>query len=109
MGAVKFFSDGSETLLGDCIFRKKIKNQSPEKVIEYLSTRPKYPRSACTKLYSRSFLLNNSIMFPLDNRISEDLGFIRDCIMCAKHFNSLNFPYYEYRQKREGSITDTSS
>ena len=29
--------------------------------------------------------------------------------MCAEHFDALNFPYYEYRQKREGSITDTSS
>ena len=109
MEVIKFFPDGRETSLGDCVLQKKVKNQPPEKVVKHLSSRPKYPGAAWSKLYNRSFLVHNDIMFPFDNRISEDLGFVRDCIMCAEQFDALNFSYYEYRQNRVGSITDTSS
>ncbi len=107
--ATKFFPDGRKTPLGDRVLREKVRGQSAEKAVEHLSTRPKFPGSACTKLYSRAFLLNNGLMFPLDNRVSEDLGFVRDCIMCAGRFDALEFPYYEYRQNRIGSISNTPS
>lgn len=106
--AVKFFPDGSQCPLGDEISHDRIHKHSRTEVFQYLSTRPKYPGSACTKLYRKEYLSVHCIQFPHDRRQSEDLGFVRDCILQAESMDALDMPYYEYRQKREGSITNTS-
>jgi glycosyltransferase involved in cell wall biosynthesis len=107
--ATKFYPDGSFKKMGDAIIKEKIALQSREDAINHLATRPKYPGSACTKLYRREFLVRNQLHFPYDRRFSEDLGFVRDCIMLAKDFDSLDIPYYLYRQNRKGSITNQIS
>ena len=109
MQAVKFFPDGMQQDLGDCIERKAIKDKEKKEVLYYLSRRPKFPGSSCTKIYRRLFLIDNDLKFPLINIQSEDLGFVRDCIMKANTYDCLDIPFYEYRQNRNGSITNTSS
>lgn len=109
MQAVKFFSDGTRQDLGDCIERNCIRFKEKKDVLYYLSTRPKFPGSSCTKIYRRSFLVDNNLMFPLENIQSEDLGFVRDCIMIANSYDCLDIPFYEYRQNRVGSITNTTT
>ena len=109
MQAEKFYPDGERQQLGDEIKRKGIEKKSKEDVLCYIANRPKFPGSACTKVYKRSFLENNDLHFPYENRVSEDLGFVRDCIMKAETYDALEFPYYEYRQNRHGSITNTIS
>ena len=37
------------------------------------------------------------------------MGFLRDCILCAEHFDALDEPFYQYRQSRTGSITQKAS
>ncbi len=108
MNAIKFYEDGSTQSLGDCIRRDDLRGLNKENVIRYLSGRPKYPGSACTKLYKRSFLSEKDISFPVDKRTSEDLGFVLDCIINADSYDALDFPYYEYRQGRTGSITNSN-
>lgn len=103
--AVKFFPDGSKQPLGDSIEPDAVRGTSKEAVFSHLATRPKYPGSACTKLYRTQYLLNHHLWFPKDRRYSEDLGFFRDCLLVAESFDALSIPYYEYRQNREGSIT----
>ncbi len=105
MKGIKFFSDGKEEDLGDQIDATQIIGKDKDEVLKYLASRPKYPGSACTKIYRRQFLEENGIEFPHDRRQSEDLGFVRDCIMAANHYHALDCPYYEYRQNRVGSIT----
>ncbi|NLJ70782.1 MAG: glycosyltransferase [Clostridiaceae bacterium] len=102
---VLFYPNGKMKSLGDCLVQNQIRKKPREEVFEHLSTRPKYPGSACTKLYKRAFLLENHIFFPNDRRLSEDLGYVLDCLLIAKRFDCLTFPYYEYRQNREGSRT----
>ena len=106
MQCVKFFPDGTAVDMGDSIFVKDIINKSREEVLGFLSTRPKYPGSACTKIYRREFLNQFNIYFPKTPRFSEDLGFVLDCIIKAKSFFAIDNPYYEYRQSRVGSITN---
>lgn len=104
--AVKFYPDGTQNDLGEGIARSALKSQSRNDAIKHLSTRSKYPGSAWAKLYRRKFLVDNDLHFPYDRRYSEDLGFIRDCILCANDFDALEIPYYQYRQNRSGSITN---
>ena len=103
--AIKFYPDGGEELLEEQIERAQVYSKSREDALEYLSSRSKFPGSACTKLLRRSFLESNNLRFPSDRRYSEDLGFCLDCMMKARSFDTINMPYYEYRQNRAGSIT----
>lgn len=105
MDAVMFYPNGKMNSLGDCIEQSQVRGKTKEEVFQYLSTRPKYPGSACTKLFRRDFLLENNLFFPRDRRLSEDLGYVLDCLLAAEKYDCLNIPYYEYRQSREGSIT----
>lgn len=108
MRAVKFFVNGQKEPLGDGITRSGIRGKNTAEVVRYLSTRPKYPGSACTKLYRRDFLTGSGIEFPKDKRTNEDLGFVFDCLINAGSFDALDIPYYEYRQGRKTSITQSS-
>lgn len=106
---VKFYPDGTETGLGEQIDGKELAGKEKTDAVRHLATRPKYPGSAWAKLYRRDFLQSNQLHFPYDRRYSEDLGFMRDCILCAESFDALSIPYYEYRQNRPGSITNSVS
>ena len=103
--AVKLYPDGRQIDLGEDIDGACLKAQKKEDAIAHLTSRPKYPGSAWAKIFGRSFLLENDLHFPYDRRYSEDLGFIRDCMLCAQSFDALDVPYYQYRQQRQGSIT----
>lgn len=105
METIKFYPDKKTQPLGEMINRLEIRDKTPTVVFSYLATRPKYPGSACTKLFRRKFLEENRLLFPKDRRYAEDLGFCMDCFLCAKSFDKLDMPYYEYRQNREGSNT----
>lgn len=103
---VKWYSDGTTVDMGECIQREAIKGKSPEEAMQHLASRPKYSGSPCTKLYKTSMLLDNGLSFPCDRRCAEDLKFVFDCILCAQTFDVLTVPYYQYRQNRQGSVTN---
>ena len=105
MHAEKFYSDGSREDMGENIQFAEVHNRSSLSVMAHIASRPKFPGSACTKLFKRSFLEDNHLRFPKDRRHSEDLGFVRDCLIVARTFDMLDIAYYEYRQDRENSIT----
>lgn len=105
MRAMKVFPDGKQQLL-DKEMNPRMLKESKESVIKYLSERSKYPGSPCTKLFRRVLLENNHLRFPDDRRVSEDLGFVLQCILNADSYDALSIDYYYYRQAREGSITN---
>ena len=109
MQAEKFYPTGERIDLGDCIHREGIDGKDKDTILNYIATRPKFPGSSCTKIYRRSFLEKNDLHFPYENIQSEDLGFVRDSIMKAESYDALDCPFYEYRQQRQGSITNTVS
>ena len=106
MQTIKFYPNGSIEDMNECIEKKYLYKMDKICAIQHLSTRPKYPGSACSKMYRREFILDNNIHFPYDKRFSEDLGFVRDCILFANKYDYLGFPYYRYRKNRKGSITN---
>lgn len=108
LNAIKFFPDGKKIPLGDGIRREGVYQKSKSEAIHYLSQLPKYPGSACTKLFLRDFLKKNGITFPKDRMMGEDLRFVLECILKAKSFDAIETPYYEYRQNVEGSSSQTS-
>lgn len=108
MNAIKFYPDGSSESLGDEIRQDGVRNKNKLQVMQYLAGKPKFPGSACTKIYKKSFLDKYTIRFPKDRRLHEDLYFTFRCIDVAQSYDSLEFPYYEYRQGRSGSITHGS-
>ena len=107
--AAKLFPNGSLTDLNEGIVGSELRGKPREAAIDYLSTRPKYPGCAWAKLFRRAFLTEHQLLFPFDRRYSEDLGFLRDCILCAERFDALDEPFYQYRQSRTGSITQKAS
>ena len=105
----KFYPDGKEEPLDDPIPREDITGKKSIDVVRYIAGLTKYPGSACTKAYKRDFLEKNSIRFPSDRRIAEDLGFTLRCILAATSFDVCAHDYYLYRQSREGSITSATT
>ena len=103
--AFKLFADGTMRDLGENIDGSQLRAKSREEAIRHLASRSKYPGSAWAKVFRRDFLIENNLHFPYDRRYSEDLGFIRDCVLRAESFDALDVPYYQYRQGRTGSIT----
>lgn len=107
--ASKLFPSGKLIDLNEGIVRSELRGKPREAAIGHLATRPKYPGYAWAKLFRRAFLMEHDLHFPYDRRFSEDLGFIRDCILCAERFDVLDVPFYQYRQSRTGSITQKGS
>ena len=97
MRAMKVFPDGKQQLLDDEMNAAELKG-SKESAIKYLSERSKYPGSPCTKLFRRALLERNHLRFPDDRRVSEDLGFVLQCILNADSYDALPIDYYYYRQ-----------
>lgn len=102
----KIYPDGTKKSMGEGLVKSQICAQSRMSAIDHLTSRRKYPGSAWAKLFRRDFLVENDLHFPNDRRYSEDLGFIRDCMMKANSFDMLEVPFYQYRQNRKGSITN---
>lgn len=107
--AVKFYPDGAKVDLGDGIKRDGVRGKEKIDVFRYLATRPKYPGSACTKLFKRNFLVANKLAFTLGRTNGEDLSFVMECLLAADSFDALDMSYYEYRQDRSGSASRMST
>lgn len=107
MQGEKIYEDGSREDMGDDIQFAEVHNRSAIAVMEHIASRPKFPGSVCTKLFKKDFLDKHHFRFPKDRRHSEDLGFVRDCLIAARTFDVLDFAYYQYRQNRRGSITNS--
>lgn len=109
MQAIKFYPDGRKEDLGDNIKEEDFNNKSKDEIIKFLSTRNKYPGSSCTKVFRLSFLKENDIWFSWEKVYAEDLIFTLKAIYSAETYCSFNFGYYEYRQNRKDSITNSTT
>lgn len=106
--AFKVFPSGRITRLDDVYCEKYIVCQNKDVVLKYLSTRNKFPGSACTKAIRRKFIIDNALYFQKD-LLSEDIDWTIRVLNKAQSFSYCSFPYYFYRQEREGSITNKVS
>lgn len=105
--AVKFYPDGREVPMADGYVAERICDRTKEEVLQFLTTMPKFPGSACTKAIRRN-LLNDPMLFT-KGLISEDIDWSYRLFGVAEKYAYLPEPYYYYRQARAGSITNTVS
>lgn len=105
--AIKIYPDGKKIPMGDGYIENKINNQPKDIVMKHLSTLNKFPGSACTKLVMKNLIINNQLYFER-GLLSEDIDWTIKLLKTAKTFGYTSYPYYYYRQKRNGSITDTA-
>lgn len=105
----KLFPNGTVVDLGDNIQAEQVIGKTRQEILTYIGSRPKYPGSACTKVFRRGFLAENQLRFPENLTHSEDLTFCMDCLFAAQTFAALDVPYYLYRQSRPGSMTSSVS
>ena len=104
MQGIKFYPNGKVEDIGDGIKAENVNGKTKDEVFKFLSFCAKFPGSSCTKIYSKSFLDEFNLHFP-DGRMSEDLFFVRDTLLCSKKLMALDNPFYQYRQGRMDSIT----
>ena len=81
-----------------------LKNRTKESCIKYLAGLAKFPGSACAKAVKRELIRSNQIFFE-EGMTAEDLVWTLQCILHARSYRFLDFPFYYYRQMRAGSVT----
>lgn len=104
--AQKVFPDGTTEPMGDGILRECVRDKTREDVFRHLSQCPKYPASTCTKLIKKSLFDNNDLLFE-EGLLSEDLDWCLRLLLAAESFDCLPIMYYNYRQNRKDSITNS--
>lgn len=106
LNAVKVYRNGKIALLDEKLDESKVYNHSKYDVLDYISSLRKYPGSACTKLVKRTIIVDNNCFFKMGVK-SEDLDWTRCLLFLSSSFGYCDCDYYNYRQNRIGSITNT--
>lgn len=104
---VKFLPDGTTQPMNDGYVKEKIVNKNQEEVWEHIANINKFPGSACSKAVKRS-LLSEDMLF-VEGLISEDIEWCYRLFGKAVTYSYLEYPFYYYRQQRQGSITNSVS
>ncbi len=102
----KVYPDGTLEPMADGVTAQGIRGKTKDEVLNFLAGCPKFPASAWAKLWRRDFLLERGLTFP-EGKLSEDLVYCLEGFLLAESYDVLEFPFYRYRQSREGSITNT--
>lgn len=105
--AIKFWPDGRQEPMADGYKADRINGKTKDQVLDFLTTMPKFPGSACTKVIRRE-LLDESMFFE-KGLLSEDIDWCYRLFGKAERYAYLPQPYYYYRQSRQGSISNAVS
>lgn len=105
LNGIKLFPQGRTQQLSRDYDKDSIFGKPPDDVLDYLSRLDRFPGSACTKLVKRKLIVENNIYFK-EKLLSEDIDWTLQLFGVAKVYNYCDYPYYVYRQRRDGSITD---
>lgn len=105
--AQKVFSDGAKQPLGDGINKTCVNGKSKIEVLRHLSQCNKYPAAAWSKLIKKNLFDENHDLLFEKGLLSEDLDWAFKLILSAKTFGCCDVMYYNYRQGRTDSITNS--
>jgi len=100
--AMKVYGKDVKRPLGDDYIAERINGREKADVMAHLSSLPKFPGSACNKLFRREFLIKNNIYFR-EGIYNEDIDLMITALTVARRFAYCPQPYYFYRQNRPGS------
>lgn len=105
--ALRYFERSGGRVFGDKVWdRRRISGASNIGALRYMVEISDVRPSACTKVLRRSFLLTNDLRFR-EGIFSEDVEWFLRLISVTAIFDYINIPFYIYRKKRAGSITNT--
>lgn len=104
--AYKYYDDGKSISMNDGITEEGVSGKSKEEVFEFLMQCPKFPAAAWSKLLNRNLLAKKNISFE-KGLLSEDIDWCLKLLCSAESFAYCREKYYNYRQAREGSITNS--
>ena len=105
--AKKYLPDGTTIPLGDGITKEGVHNKSYEDALRFISSCPKYPASAWSKMMKKSLFDDKGDLNFEKGLLSEDLDWCLKLLLKAKSFDYYGGNYYYYRQGRSGSITNS--
>ena len=104
---IKFFPDGTIEPMNDGYEKELIINKSQEDVWNHIANLNKFPGSACSKAVKRSLIAED--LYFVEGLISEDLEWCYRLFNKAETYSYLEYPFYYYRQLRQGSISNSVS
>lgn len=104
---IKFFPDGTTEPMNDGYEKELIINRSQEDVWNHIANLNKFPGSACSKAVKRSLITED--LYFVEGLISEDLEWCYRLFNKAETYSYLEYPFYYYRQLRQGSISNSVS
>lgn len=81
-------------------------NGTKESILNHLASLSKFPASPWAKLISRQLLIDSKIYFK-EGITAEDLDWTVRLVCAANKFSYCEYPFYNYRQGREGSVTSS--
>lgn len=104
----KVFSDSKTKVPMNDGITEEINGLREDALYLYLAERKKFPAAAWSKAIRRDFLLENELYFD-KGRLSEDLEWALRLFVKVSDVWYCPTEYYFYRQKRDGSITNSAS
>lgn len=103
--AQKYYADGRVVRFCDGITKEAVKGKNRDDVLDFLSTCPKFSGSPCTKLIKKTLFEEFDLSF-YTGIVAEDIDWCLKLITAASSFDYCEEVYYNYRQNRQGSVTN---
>lgn len=101
---LKRYSDGKDVLI-DPELTKINYFEEKSALLTSIASLNKFPGSACTKAFKRSFLEKYRLRFDDEKSVNEDVDFMIRAILKAESIRYFSKIYYYYRQNRKDSLT----
>lgn len=105
---VKVYTDDQQMVPMKDGVTEEVNEKRGEDLKAYIAKLPKYPASACSKAIRRNFFCEKNLYFK-KGIICEDLEWAVRVFLDAQTAGYCSMPYYFYRQKRAGSISNSQN
>lgn len=103
---VKVYTDDQQLIPMNDGVTEEVNAKRGDNLKAYIAELPKYPASACSKAIRRNFFCENNLYFK-KGIICEDLEWAVRVFLDVQTASYCSMPYYFYRQKRAGSISNS--
>lgn len=105
---VKIYNDGKKSVPMRDGVTAEINTKSGDELRTYIAGLPKYPASACSKAIKKDFFIQNKLFFK-KGLLCEDLEWAARLFLSVGSAAYCAAPYYNYRQSRAGSASNSQN
>lgn len=97
---------GDKTIIKDQKYTGYLKEEfTRERALNWILYETEDTWPAPKRICNKQFILDNNLFFA-EGRLQEDIDWTTRLCCCAQEFQGYDQPWYHYRMKREGSITN---